>query len=458
MKEVIKIIAGLWLLLIACTPEEEILTEDSSALLSFDADTIQFDTLFTTRGSTSQVLQVYNPNRNAVTISAVETGRGTNSPYTVWLNGQPGQRFENVRLLGGDSLYLIVEVLIDPQDQNLPFLVEDSLTFQTNGNLQDVKLIAWGQDAYFHRGLVFTQDTLLSGERPFVIQDSLWIAPEVTVRVDSGASFFFDNRAFGLINGSLQTSGTVNAPVVFRNVRTDGSYDNAFGQWEGLTFTNTSRDNRFEHTSVRNAITGITINTPDADTIPDLILANSVIENMAGYGIVAIGSDVDAYNTLIHSCILGLAYNIGRGYYRYRHCTFDNSELRYPREDMWYSLAFSEAVPEIFSELEISDHPYYGRLKNSILWGGLTNELFLAFSESSTIQIETNLIKSSDERLEDNIYNQDPLFTDPVIYQYGLDSLSPAIDQGMKTPITKDIEGSTRDEMPDLGAFEYQKP
>lgn len=454
MREVIKIIAGVWLLLIACTPEEEILTEDSSALLSFDADTIQFDTLFTTRGSTSQVLKVYNPNQNAVTISSVETGTGANSPYTLWLNGQPGRHFENVRLLGGDSLYLIVEVLIDPQDQNLPFLVKDSLTFQTNGNFQDVKLIAWGQDAHFHQGFVITQDTLLSGERPFVIQDSLWIAPEVTVKVDSGASFFFDNRAFALVNGSLQTSGTVNAPVVFRNVRTDGGYDSAFGQWEGLTFTNTSRDNRFEHTFIRNAINGIIINTPDADTVPNLTLANSVIENMAGYGIIAIGSDMDAYNTLIHSCILGLSYNIGRGYYRYRHCTFDNSALNYSREDEWFSLAFSDTI----SDFEVPDQPFYGEMTNSILWGNLTDELLLVQSQpQTTIQISANLIKSSDESLEGNIYNQDPLFTDPVIYQYGLDSLSPAIDQGVSTSITKDIEGSTRDEMPDLGAFEYQK-
>ncbi|MEM9676272.1 MAG: hypothetical protein AAF992_27015, partial [Bacteroidota bacterium] len=137
-EEAIWLLLGVGLLASACTPEDEIITDSPSVFLSFSVDTIQFDTLFTTVGSTSQLLKVYNPNRNAVTISAVETGRGSSSPYTVLLNGQPGQRFEDVRLLGGDSLFLIVEVLIDPQDQNLPFLVKDSLTFQVNENLQDV--------------------------------------------------------------------------------------------------------------------------------------------------------------------------------------------------------------------------------------------------------------------------------------------------------------------------------
>ena len=456
-EEAIWLLLGIGLLASACTPEDEIITDSPSVLLSFSADTIQFDTLFTTVGSTSRLLKVYNPNRNAVTISAVETGRGSSSPYTVLLNGQPGQRFEDVRLLGGDSLFLIVEVLIDPQNQNLPFLVKDSLTFQVNENLQDVKLIAWGQDAHFHRGWIITRDTLLSGNRPFVIQDSLWIAPEVTVKVDSGAAFYFDNRAFGLINGALQTGGTVNAPEIFRNIRTDGSYENAFGQWEGLTFTSLSQDNQLKHTFVRNAINGIVINTPDADTIPNLTLANCVIENMAGYGLIAIGSDIDAYNTLIHSCILGLAYNVGRGYYRYRHCTLDNNNVDYPREDEWFSVAFSDTI----SDFEVSMQPFYGEMTNNILWGSLTNELLVVRSQpepETIVRINTNLLKSSDDSFEDNIYNEDPLFVDPVIFQYELDSLSPAVDQGIRTTITTDINGKQRDEQPDLGAFEYQKP
>ncbi|MEM6844851.1 MAG: choice-of-anchor Q domain-containing protein [Bacteroidota bacterium] len=438
----------------ACTPEEEIFT-DEAVQLRFSQDTIQFDTLFTSRGSTSQLLRVYNPNQNAVTISTVATGRSSESPYTVLLNGVPGQQFENVRLLGGDSLFLIVEVLIDPQDENLPFLEKDSLVFQVNGNQQDVKLIAWGQDAHFHRSWIIAEDTTLRGNRPFVIQDSLWIEPNVTLTLDSGVQFFFDDRAFALVRGTLQAEGTVTAPVVFRNVRTDGFYENSFGQWDGITFTTTSQNNSLTYTLVRNATNGIVINTPDADTIPDLTLANTIIENMSGYGLLAIGSDIEAYNTLIHRCIVGLAYNIGNGHYRYRHCTFYNGGRFYPREEDWISVVFLDEVPNNsgLATLGVSDHPFYGELTNSIVWGDLADE-FLA-SDPST-RVLANLLKVADTTRSHNIYNKAPLFVDPIIFQYELDSLSPAINQGVKTSILTDLNSAARDDQPDLGAYEYQ--
>ena len=443
----------------ACTPEEEIFTNDA-VQLQFSQDTIQFDTLFTSRGSTSQLLKVYNPNRNAVTISAVATGRSSESPYTVLLNGVPGQQFENVRLLGGDSLFLIVEVLIDPQNENLPFLEKDSLVFQVNGNQQDVKLIAWGQDAYFHQGWIISEDTTLRGDRPFVIQDSLWIEPNVTLSLDSGVQFFFDDRAFALVQGTLQAEGTVTAPVVFRNIRTDGFYENSFGQWDGITFTATSQNNVLEYTKVRNAVNGIVINTPDADTIPDLILANTIIENMAGYGLLAIGSDIEAYNTLIHRCILGLTYNLGNGHYRYHHCTLSNGGRFYPREEEWISVVFLEEVPRDseLASLEVSSHPFYGELTNSIVWGDLSDELLLDdLSTTSDIRVQANLLKFTDTSRSTNIYNEDPLFVDPIVFQYELDSLSPAINQGVNTSILTDLNGADRDDQPDLGAYEYQK-
>lgn len=439
----------------ACTPEEEVFTEEA-VQLHFNKDTIQFDTLFTTRGSISEWLTVYNPNQNAVTISEVALGGQADSPYTVFLNGVPGQEFSDIRVLGNDSLFLFVEVFIDPQDQDLPFLVKDSLTFQVNGNQQDVKLVAWGQDAHFYQGWVISEDTILRGDRPFVIQDSLLIEPNITVKVDSGAQFFFDNNAYALIRGTLQTEGTVTAPVVFRNVRTDGNFENAFGQWDSMTFTASSQNNILNHTYIRNAINGIVINIPDADTIPDLTLANCIIENMAGYGLLAIGSDIDVYNTQINRCILGLAYNLGNGYYRYRHCTLDNSSIRFPRDDEWYGLAFSDALPEQLTGVELSDQPFYAELTNSILWGSLGDELILANSSgASEVQVQANLLKYADTTLTGNIFNENPLFTDPLIAQYQLDSLSPAINQGIITSIFTDLNGAARDDQPDLGAFEY---
>ncbi len=39
---------------------------------------------------------------------------------------------------------------INPGDADLPFIVTDSIVFETNGNIQDVDLVAWGgQNANF---------------------------------------------------------------------------------------------------------------------------------------------------------------------------------------------------------------------------------------------------------------------------------------------------------------------
>jgi hypothetical protein len=132
-----------------CTPEEEMITSSGNIHLTFSEDTVSFDTIFTTRGSTTQWLTVRNPNRNAVEVTSIALAGGDSSPYKVYVNGKSGTDFTNQLLLGKDSMLVLVEVTIDPADQNLPFLVKDSLVFNTNGNAQDVKLNAWGQDAHF---------------------------------------------------------------------------------------------------------------------------------------------------------------------------------------------------------------------------------------------------------------------------------------------------------------------
>ena len=61
-----------------------------------------------------------------------------------------GLTFSQVEILGGDSLFVFVEVL-PGQGGEHPFIVEDRILFNTNGNEQEVLLVAWGQDAHIFR-------------------------------------------------------------------------------------------------------------------------------------------------------------------------------------------------------------------------------------------------------------------------------------------------------------------
>jgi hypothetical protein len=48
-------------------------------------------------------------------------------------------------------------------------VVEDSVVFVTNGNIQDVKLVAWGQDVNVINGEIFNSGTLKPGNLTWFI-------------------------------------------------------------------------------------------------------------------------------------------------------------------------------------------------------------------------------------------------------------------------------------------------
>ena len=446
-------VVGLLLVGLACTPEDEIVTGQEGTLLTFSQDTVQFDTVFTTVGSTTQWLRVYNPQRNAVSITSITLGADENSasPFRMVVNGEPGTQFQDVTLRGGDSLLMLVEVTVDPQNANLPFIVRDAITFRTHGNVQDVTLEAWGQDAYFIKSGAVVENTTFTAERPYVICDSLWVLPDATLTLEAGAQLYFGDDAYLLVAGTLQAEGTSDRRVLLQHVRDDGDYENAPGQWQGVFFVPNSQNNQLDFTAIRNANVGVSINSPDSDTIPDITLANTVIENMAVYGVYLQNTDVDVYNTVISNGGLGLIRGVGRGYYRFRHCTFVNERTSFAsREDTLASLSFDvrrqDAPSQVFSL----------NILNSIIWGELDNELKVISLSSDRLKLFNTLVKSTDTaQVKTNFYNEAPQFVDSFLYDYRLDSLSPAIDAGGLIGIEKDLAGNPRDANPDLGAYEY---
>ena len=126
---------------------------DPEARLEFSTDTVLFDTLFSTVGSTTRLFKVYNRHSQSIRISELRLEQGNSSPYRINVDGQDGWLFNDLELAAGDSLFIFTEVTIDPGNASTPFVVEDRILFETNGNLQQVQLSAWGPDAYFHGGL-----------------------------------------------------------------------------------------------------------------------------------------------------------------------------------------------------------------------------------------------------------------------------------------------------------------
>ncbi len=447
----------LWMLTF-CTPSEEEITMDPGAQLQFSTDTVFFDTLFTDTVSFTKRFRVYNPQRNAVRLSSITLGGGDNSTFNLAVNGKYGRNFQDQVILGKDSLLVLVEVNIPSRDENTPFLVEDSVVFVTNTNLQTVNLVAWGQEAYFFRSdSIITCNTSWPADKPYVLYGSVLVDSLCELVVEEGAEIYLNRGASMFVAGTLKVNGTANQPVLFSNVRLD--LQNAPGQWTGIVLLEGSKDNRIEYASIRNAEFGLRLGTPDNDTIADLVIANSIIENMSSYGILSFTSDLRAENLLINNCINALAGHFAGGHYIYQHCTFAN-----------YSIGiFNEAPALIFTDnLELADGSLlqadlYAQLQNNIIWGDYQDDEELQFVPSQgpsfQVLIEHSLIRSEDEDFDinNNILGTDPGlpgFVDPSMYNYQLDTLSPAKDRGRDLSIDIDLLGNPRDMLPDLGAYE----
>lgn len=448
----------LGLMLAYCTPTEEEITFDPDAFLTFSTDTVFFDTLFTDTVSFTNRFRVYNPQKNAVSLSSISLGQGDNSGYKLSVNGIKDSSFEDIIILGEDSLLVLVEVTIPSRGENTPFLVEDSVVFVTNDNIQSVNLVAWGQDAHFFRDdSVIACNTSWIADKPYVLYGSVLIDAQCELQIEPGVEIFVNKGASMFVAGTLKSVGTVEQPITFRNIRKD--IENAPGQWTGILFLEGSKDNRMDHVTIRNAEFGVRLGTPDDDIIPDLVMSNAVIENMSTYGILCFTSDLVAYNVLVNNCVEATAGHFAGGHYTYQHCTFAN-----------YALGlFNEGPAVIFSDnLELADGSLlqadlYTQVQNSIVWGDYeeVEELQFSATEGTLVEIllEHSLIRSEnpDYAINNNILATDPsfpAFQDPSSYNYQLDTLSPAKDQGTQLGIPLDLLGNNRDDAPDPGAYE----
>ncbi len=450
MRQGIYSIIGMAIFIIACQPEEEKISRDNISL-SFSSDSIVFDTIFSSIPSITRRLRIKNPNDQAVEIEQILLAGGADSPFSIVVNGKKGINFSDQLLLGGDSLLILAEADIDPGDQNLPFIVDDEILFFTNGRQQSVKLVAWGQDAYFLGKQIIRKDTTWKADKPIILLDSILLDSAFTLNIEAGTKIYANTNGTLLIGGNLLVKGTVEEPVKLTNSRLD--LEDALGQWRGIFFLRTSQFNQIHNASIRNAINGIYLGTPDNDTLPDLELKNVKIENMLGNGIIAFTSDIYGENVLINNCAGGNVAFLAGGNYYFTHATWANFSRGF----------FRDSPLAVFSnhlEGEIL-HDFRLDLYNSIVYGDLDSELTFNFINGSEVVLSfaNNLLKTNEQNLDinNNILNQDPLFIDPAEYNYRLDTLSPAHNQGATEYTTElDIGGNPRKDLPDLGVWERQ--
>ena len=148
-------VLSLTVLISACNKDEFI--TDGSAKLAFSLDTVSFDTVFTQRGSATLYLKLYNRHNRFIKVSRIWLEGAPQSAFRMNVDGIAGSDISDVEIPPEDSIYVFLEVTVDP-DQPIsisPFIIEDQVNFMTNGNAQSVVLEAWGQNANYIPGRFF---------------------------------------------------------------------------------------------------------------------------------------------------------------------------------------------------------------------------------------------------------------------------------------------------------------
>ncbi len=449
-------IVGMVFIIWACQPEEEVFTDDPNLKLTYSTDTLEFDTLIANLDSRSRRVRIFNPNANAIRINRL--GMATNpSPFRLIINGQESTSFSNIDLLGGDSLLVVVSANL-PGDNNVqPSLIKDSLLIDYLNSSDHVKVRAWRQDAQVKRGLQISEPTVWPAGLPYLIEDFLLIDSAGSLTIEAGSKIFMQNGAGIFVQGKLEILGTAAARVLITSSRFDEAYEEAPGQWDGIYILEGSEGNIIQHAEIKNGTYGVRVGAPDDNNTFDVEISHTIIANMASAGILAFTSDVYAYNTLIYNCRDFLVGNIAGGNYRYEHCTFTNFPTDFFREEP--SVQFSDVL---FLQDDVIAAPLNVFLRNSIIWGGLDEELLISDEGNHliTLNITNNIIRSNNALFDVNnnqLSRADnyPSFMATLGRDYSIDSLSPAIDTAVPSAIITDLTGMARDSLPDLGAYEW---
>jgi len=131
-----------WSLFTTSCRKDELLTS-GDVQLRFSTDTLMYDTIFETIGSVTKNLRIYNDYDQPINISNIRLAGGNSSFFRMNVNGLPGRSFDNIELRAGDSLWIFVEITKDTTSQILPYIIQDSIVFETNGRRQDVEKNNW---------------------------------------------------------------------------------------------------------------------------------------------------------------------------------------------------------------------------------------------------------------------------------------------------------------------------
>ena len=456
---------------------DEIFSTNPNDRLTLTIDTLTFDTVFTTLGSATSKIMIYNHNNSALKISHIGIAGGKDSPFKINVDGSKNtnNQFDNIEIRAHDSLYIFVAVTINPNNSNSPLLVKDSLVFLTNSVSQNIKLQAFGQNIIKLRGKRILTDTKLTSDLPYLIYDSLVVNQSSTLTLQPGSKLYFHNNANLIVYGNLKAEGTAEDPIVMRGDRLDNikfstpfPYNNVAGQWDGIYLLGKEGNHVLRHVNMNSGYVGIYFSNNDRNTIPNLEISDCRIQNFYFYGLVVQNGNVQVTNTEISNSSSYCVYLSG-GKHVFTQSTivnfFNNSTVQPVSRDnkpalMIMNLNRVSPMESVFRNCVISgsdENEFSLATRFPEQYNGIFDHCYIRKPEALTTPQFTKIrwsekndtvFKSIRYSLEDNTY-----------FNFTPDSVSPLrglANPDFATPL--DLNGNNRlsDGAPDAGAYEWK--
>ncbi len=435
------------------------------AIVTTSSDSLYFDTVFVSRGSITQSFKIFNGNSQKLNLSSISLAGGASSAFKININGTPGPEVANITLDPHDSLYVFVQVNIDPRSGNLPFLVEDSIQIRYNGTGQQVRLSAYGQNAHYLNGDTLRGNTVWNDSLPYVILGGIQVDTGATLTLQPGTRVYLHANAPFLVAGTLIASGTRADSIVFNGDRLDPVYSGLPASWPGIYFGQTSQNNYLKHVLIENAYQGLIADGPAANGAAKLTLTQCILSNIYDAGVLGLNSSIHADNCLIYNCGSNINLALG-GTYRFLFCTVAS----YSNYLMSHTTPVLQVSDAALNGNTLLTAPLNAFFQNCIFWGddgSVPDEISVSRQGTASYSLVFDHVLYRQTNAPANavfnscLLNEDPRFDSIGVaanyydFHFNHHPGSPALNSGAATNLPVDLDDQPRSNgVPDLGCYE----
>ncbi len=470
--------------------DQESFSSEMGDRLVPEIDTLTFDTVFATIGSATRYFKIFNPHAKSIQIERIFVSSGIHSDFRINVDGTAGPQVEKVDVGPGDSVYVFCEVTVNPFDplEVSPFIKEDSIIIEYNGNKDHVHLIAWGQNANYipsktNKGQ-FAAIDLQGGtitwndQKPYIIYGIVRIENGI-LEIDAGTQvhfwggltkaqnangdivFYNDGRLIVGATASLHIKGTIDKPVVLQGVRLESQYASTPGQWSGIFLDRGSAGNRLNYAIIKNNLIGLY-----ADSSSSCIVENTRIFNNSIYGMYASSAQITIHNSLFYNQGSSSLFVTTGGETTCNYVTFVNLG----NTDPSVYVSNAQCIDFPFCQ-QVYTYPLKAQFTNCIITGSDQDEFWFTKHEATSFDLNLqNCMFRSKELLVQfpefntkytkesiNYSNFQNLFRNIFQDDFHPDSLFVLQSKGKPiSGIDRDLDGNIRDAVsPDIGCFEY---